>query len=312
MPWHASDIPDQRGRTVVITGANSGIGLIAARELARAGASVVMACRDTAKGEAAAASLRGQLPNAELRLEQLDLASLASVRAFAERFEADRLDLLIDNAGVMAAPYGKTADGFELQLGTNHLGHFALAGLLLERLLATPDARVVTVASGAHKFGRINFDDLQSERSYHRWPAYAQSKLANLLFAFELDRRLRAADAELLSVAAHPGYAATNLQSAATPSWIERVGSVPVNLIFAQSAERGALPTLFAATADVPSAAYIGPGGLLEMRGNPTFVKATRAASDPDSGRRLWEISEELTGVRYGLSPAPVSGARAG
>jgi NAD(P)-dependent dehydrogenase (short-subunit alcohol dehydrogenase family) len=215
-------LPDQHGRTAVITGANSGVGLEAARELARAGAHVVLACRDTAKGAAAAETIRKEIPSAELDVAALDLASLDSVRAFAELYPHERLDLLINNAGVMAAPYTKTVDGFELQFATNHLGHFALAGLLLDKLLRTPGARVVTVSSTAHKMGRIDFDDLQSERSYRRWRAYGQSKLANLLFTFELDRRLRTTDADLLSVAAHPGYSATNLQFAATPSRIER------------------------------------------------------------------------------------------
>jgi NAD(P)-dependent dehydrogenase (short-subunit alcohol dehydrogenase family) len=296
------DIPDQDGRIAVITGANSGIGLEAARELARAGARVVLACRDTGKGDAAAQAIRATVPGAELDVEALDLASLDSVRAFAERYAHERLDLLINNAGVMAAPYAKTADGFELQLGTNHLGHFALTGLLLGRLLATPRARVVTVSSTAHKFGSMRFDDLQSERSYRRWAAYGQSKLANLLFALELDRRLRATDADLLSVAAHPGYAATNLQFAATPSRIERIGSVVLNRVYAQGADRGALPTLYAAVVDIPGGSFVGPDGFQEMRGQPKIVVPTRAARDPEKARRLWEISEQLTGVQFAFS----------
>jgi NAD(P)-dependent dehydrogenase (short-subunit alcohol dehydrogenase family) len=296
------DIPDQDGRIVVITGANSGIGLEAARELARAGARVVLACRETSKGDAAAQAIRATVPGAELDVEALDLASLDSVRAFAKRYAHERLDLLINNAGVMAAPYAKTADGFELQLGTNHLGHFALTGLLLDRLLATPRARVVTVSSTAHKFGSMRFDDLQSERSYRRWAAYGQSKLANLLFALELDRRLQATDADLLSVAAHPGYAATNLQFAATPSRIERIGSVVLNRVYAQGADRGALPTLYAAVADIPGGSFVGPDGFQEMRGQPKIVVPTRAARDPERARRLWEISEQLTGVHFEFS----------
>jgi NAD(P)-dependent dehydrogenase (short-subunit alcohol dehydrogenase family) len=292
-------LPDQHGRIAVITGANSGIGLEAARELARAGAHVVMACRDTTKGDAAAATIRKEIASCELDVTALDLASLDSVRAFAERYPHDRVDLLINNAGVMVPPYTKTADGFELQFGTNHLGHFALSGLLLDKLLATPAARVVTVSSTAHKFGRINFDDLQSERSYRRWGAYGQSKLANLLFTFELDRRLRATDADLLSVAAHPGYSATNLQFAATPSRVERFGSVVLNRVYAQSAERGAMPTLYAATADIPGGSFVGPDGFQEMRGEPKLVKSTRAARDPETALRLWEVSEQLTGVSF-------------
>jgi len=297
-----NDLPDQHGRIAVITGANSGIGLEAARELARAGAGVVMACRDTAKGDRAAETIRAEIPSAELDVAALDLASLASVRAFAERYSDERLDLLINNAGVMVPPYTKTADGFELQFATNHLGHFALTGLLLDRLLATPGGRVVTVSSTAHKFGRIDFDDLQSERSYRRWRAYGQSKLANLLFMFELDRRLRAIDADLLSVAAHPGYSATNLQFAATPSRIERLGSTVLNRVYAQSAERGAMPTLYAATADIPGGSFVGPDGFQEMRGEPKVVKSTRAARDPQTALRLWEVSEQLTGVHFSVA----------
>ena len=264
----------------------------------------MLACRDTAKGDAAAESIRADAPDARVDVEALDLASLASVHAFAERVQPSRLDLLINNAGVMAAPYGRTADGFELQLGTNHLGHFALTGLLLDRLLATPGARVVTVSSNAHKFGRIDFDDLQSERSYSRWRAYGQSKLANLLFALELDRRLKAAGADVLSVAAHPGYSATNLQFAATPSRVERIGSLVLNRVYAMDAVRGARPTLYAATADVPGGSYVGPDGFHEMRGEPTLVRPTRAARDPEVARRLWAVSEELTGVRFALADA--------
>src|SRR5271170_5849121 len=281
MPATMNEIPDQHGRIAVITGANSGIGLEAARELARAGAHVIMACRDTGKGEAAAATIRETVPDAELDVAQLDLAALGSVRVFAERYPHDHLDLLINNAGVMVPPYTSTVDGFELQLATNHLGHFALTGLLLDRLRATPGARVVTVSSGAHRFGHIDFDDLQSERSYRRWRAYGQSKLANLLFMFELDRRLRSSDADVLSVAAHPGYSATNLQFAATPSRVERLGSVVLNRVVAQRAERGA----------------------------PTLVKPTRAARDPDTARRLWEVSEELTGVHFAFAQGTAQAA---
>ena len=309
MPASMNDIPDQHGRIAVITGANSGIGLEAARELARAGAHVIMACRDTGKGEAAAATIRETVPDAELDVAQLDLAALGSVRVFAERYPHDHLDLLINNAGVMVPPYTSTVDGFELQFATNHLGHFALTGLLLDRLRATPGARVVTVSSTAHKIGHIDFDDLQSERAYRRWRAYGQSKLANLLFMFELDRRLRASDADVLSVAAHPGYSATNLQFAATPSRIERLGSVVLNRVVAQSAERGALPTLYAATADIPGGSFVGPDGFQEMRGAPTLVKPTRAARDPDTARRLWEVSEELTGVHFAFAQGTAQAA---
>jgi len=303
MPARTNDIPDQSGRTALITGANSGIGLEAARTLARAGAHVIMASRNTEKGEAAAAEIRASHPDAELDVRALDLASLDSVRTFAEGYGDQRLDLLINNAGVMVPPYTKTEDGFELQLATNHLGHFALTGLLLDKLLATAHARVVTVSSTAHKMGKIDFDDLQRERSYHRWFAYGQSKLANLLFALELDRRLKAVSSDVLSVAAHPGYSATNLQFAATPSRIERLGSVVLNRVYAQSAERGALPTLYAATAEIPGGSFIGPDGFQEMRGEPKIVTPTRAARDPETARRLWDVSEQLTGVRSALAP---------
>jgi NAD(P)-dependent dehydrogenase (short-subunit alcohol dehydrogenase family) len=309
MPWTASDLPDQHDRTAVVTGANSGIGLVTARELARAGARVIMACRDTAKGERAADSVRSGVAGADVEAAELDLASLESVRAFADGYAGPRLDLLINNAGVMVPPKRATADGFELQFGTNHLGHFALTGLLLDKLLSTPGARVVTVSSTAHKFGRINFDDLQSDRSYWRWVRYSQSKLANLLFALELDRRLRAAGSDLLSVAAHPGYAATNLQFAATPSRVERIGSAVLNRVVAQDAEHGALPTLYAATADLPGGAFVGPDGFQEMRGHPTLVKPTRAARDPDTARRLWTVSEELTGVTFDFAAAGAAAA---
>jgi NAD(P)-dependent dehydrogenase (short-subunit alcohol dehydrogenase family) len=306
--WQASDIPDQSGRTAVVTGSNSGIGLIAARELARAGAAVTLACRDTGKGKSAAESIRSEVPGARVDVASLDLSDLSSVRAFADSYGPAGLDLLINNAGVMATPRRLTADGFELQLGTNHLGHFALTGLLLERLKAGSGPRVVTVSSTAHRTGRIDFDDLQGERRYMRWTAYGQSKLANLLFAFELDRRLRGAGTGLRSMAAHPGYAATNLQSAG-PSvgggifaalntsvmWVS-------NRLIAQSAEDGALPTLYAATfPDLPGGTFVGPGGFMEQRGAPKPVSSSRASQDIDDARRLWAVSEELTGVGFGL-----------
>ena len=247
--WTSEQIPDQHGRVAIVTGANSGLGLETARELARRGASVVLACRNTEKGERARREIEASAPGAQLELAELDLGSLASVEAFAESFRSshDGLDLLIDNAGVMAPPRRRTADGFELQLGTNHLGHFALAARLVGALEGREDARVVTLSSNAHKFGRIRFDDLQSERRYNRWRAYNQSKLADLLFALELDRRLRAAGSSVKSVAAHPGYSATNLQSAAAPL-LDRLVMQAANPFLAQGAEQGALPTLYAAT----------------------------------------------------------------
>jgi NAD(P)-dependent dehydrogenase (short-subunit alcohol dehydrogenase family) len=290
MKWTAQDIPQQDGRTFVITGANSGIGLEAARALGAAGAHVVVACRDTSKGEHAVAELDG-----DFDVRRLDLADLSSVHAFADALDGD-VDVLINNAGVMAVPRAKTADGFEMQLGTNHLGHFALTGLLLPRIRD----RVVTISSQAHRTGRINFGDLQSERHYQRWIAYGQSKLANLLFMMELQRRLNAAGSPLRSVAAHPGYSATNLQFH-TQSIQDQLMGV-ANKLIAQSAAMGALPTLYAATADVPGAAYIGPDGLFEQRGHPKLVDMSGAAKNADNARRLWELSEELTGVSYALA----------
>jgi NAD(P)-dependent dehydrogenase (short-subunit alcohol dehydrogenase family) len=296
--WTADDIPDQRGRRAIVTGANSGLGLVIARELARKGATVVLACRNVEKGEAALAGIRAEVPGADAELAALDLASLASVRAFAAAQDAP-LDLLVNNAGLMAPPRGTTADGFELQLGTNHLGHFALTGLLLDRLRAAPAPRVVTLSSGAHRMGRIDFDDLQGERRYRRWRAYGQSKLANLLFMLELDRRARAAGWPLVSVAAHPGYAATNLQFAAPPL-LDRAGMRVLNVVVAQSADQGALPALYAATVpDLPGGSYVGPGGPAELRGSPRPAGMSRRAQDPGTARRLWDVSEALTGVTY-------------
>jgi NAD(P)-dependent dehydrogenase (short-subunit alcohol dehydrogenase family) len=302
--WTADQISDQEGRTAVVTGANSGLGLITARELARAGAHVTLACRNTDKGQSALKEVRAEVPGARVELAALDLASLASIESFTDQFLATHaaLDLLINNAGVMASPRRQTKDGFELQLGTNHLGHFALTGRLMGTMAGQKDARIVTVSSNAHKRGRIDFGDLQHERSYNRWVAYAQAKLANLMFALELDRRLRAAGSEAISVAAHPGYAATNLQSAAAP-WLDRAVMVFANRVIAQSAEHGALPTLYAATyPGLAGGTYVGPDGLGEFRGYPTLVSPSAAARDEAAARRLWEVSEKLTGVRFDLA----------
>src|SRR4051794_25504287 len=251
--WSTADMPDLNGRFAIVTGANSGIGFHAALELARAGARVVVAARSRERGEAALARMEGHV---ELRL--LALAALASVRSFADAVD-EPLDLLVNNAGVMAIPRRETPDGFEMQLGTNHLGHFALTGLLLPRLLDASEPRVVTVSSTAHRMGKIAFDDLQSERDYHQWRAYGQSKLANLLFALELQRRSDAAGAGLLSVAAHPGYAATNLQYVGPEMEGSRLKKLLMrlgNTVIAQSDSAGALPTLYAATQDIPGGAY--------------------------------------------------------
>lgn len=310
MPWTANEIPPQSGKTVIITGANSGIGYEAARMLAAKGATVALACRDQAKGQAAMDAIRAAHPSASLALMPLDLADLGSVRAFAEAARAayPRIDILCNNAGIMAIPRRTTADGFEMQFGTNHLGHFALTGLLLDRILAAPGARVVTVSSNAHKFGSMRFDDVQSERRYRKWLVYSQSKLANLLFAFELQRRFEAVGANAISVACHPGYAATNLQGVGPrmqgSALATRVMDL-ANRLLAQPAAMGALPTLYAATApDVRGGDYIGPSGFAEQAGYPKKVRATARAHDPTAQRRLWEMSEQLTGVRYGALDA--------
>ncbi|HEV3387717.1 MAG TPA: oxidoreductase [Solirubrobacteraceae bacterium] len=305
--WTAADIPDQRGRVAVVTGANSGLGLATARELARAGARVVLATRSTQKGEDAASRIASTVPGAELDPAVLDLADLDSVRAFAAAAPA-RVDLLINNAGVMAAPRRVTKQGFESQLATNHLGHFALTGLLLGRLLAAPAPRVVTVSSTLHRRGTMNFDDLQGERKYSPWGAYGQSKLANLMFCFELQRRATEAGTALLSMAAHPGYAATNLQFAATDRFYEKAIGWIGNRVFAQSADMGALPTLYAATVpDLPGGTFVGPGGRSEQRGYPKVVTAAGKAYDEQAWRRLWDISEELTGVQYEFTTSGAS-----
>jgi NAD(P)-dependent dehydrogenase (short-subunit alcohol dehydrogenase family) len=290
--WTSADLSSQQGRTVVVTGANSGIGLPTARELAEAGARVVLAVRDLAKGATAAESISG-----DCEVRQLDLADLASVRAFAESWQGE-LSVLINNAGVMRTPERRTADGFELQIGTNHLGHFALTNLLLPQVTG----RVVTVASGAHRGGSISLDDLNWERrNYRPWSAYQQSKLANLLFTLELQRRLTAAGSAVRAVAVHPGYVATNLQFRSESRFADRMMKIS-NRLFAQTDEAGARPTLFAATQDLPGASYVGPDGLSPWaRGYPALVGRTAAASDVEMAKRLWMVSEDLTGTKFPL-----------
>ncbi|MBY6412708.1 SDR family NAD(P)-dependent oxidoreductase [Rhodococcus sp. BP-252] len=285
--WTASDIPDLTGRRFIVTGANSGLGEVTARALGKAGADVVLACRDTNKGDAVARSIG---PRAHVR--RLDLADLGSVREFAHT--VDTVDVLINNAGVMAVPNRRTVDGFEMQFGTNHLGHFALTGLLLPRITD----RVVTMSSGLHQIGRIHLDDPNYDRRpYRRWGAYGQSKLANLMFALELDRRLAASGSSVKSLAAHPGYARTNLQSHTETVYDKVMG---IGNLFAQSAERGALPELYAATsAEVTSGLYIGPDGPFELRGYPTIVGYAARVRDRAVAAGLWEKSEALTGVTY-------------
>lgn len=303
--WTAAQIPNLQGRVAVVTGANSGIGLETARELARKGATVVMATRNAEKTELAWRQILADVPGAALVKLRLDLADLASVRAFAEEVQARYalLHLLINNAGVMAIPRRTSADGFEMHFAANHLGHFALTGLLLAPLVGTPGARVVTVSSHMHRTGAIPFDDLQAERRYRRWGSYANSKLANLLFAFELQRRLAAGGAPAISVAAHPGYAATNLQHVGPQmdrSAVQRLITAVMNPLFAQSAAMGSLPTLYAATApEVQGGDYIGPAKLMGTRGHPVKVRAGAHAYDIATSQRLWAMSEDLTNIHY-------------
>ncbi|MEW5743713.1 MAG: oxidoreductase [Myxococcota bacterium] len=309
--WTAADIPDLSGQVMVVTGANSGLGLASTKALAAKGALVVMGCRDAARAEEAASSVKQAVPDAKLDVRALDLAALDSVARFAAEVTSayGRIDVLMNNAGVMALPRTLTKDGFEAQLGTNHLGHFALTLRLLPTLEAAARPRVVTVASTAHRWGRIDFDDLMGERRYAPWAAYGQSKLANLLFAYELERRLRALGKKTLSVAAHPGYAATNLQGvgprltgAHFNAWLMNAG----NALLAMAPDQGALPQLYAATSpDARGGGYYGPDGLFELRGWPKEVDSNAASKDEAAARRLWEVSERLTGV--GLAQASLS-----
>jgi len=301
-------MPDLAGRTIVVTGANSGLGYEATKVFAEKNAEVVMACRDADRAGDAAERISREVPGASLDVLELDLADLDSVRAFAETFaeEYDDLHVLCNNAGVMAIPRRETANGFETQFGVNHLGHFALTGLLLDTLAETEgETRVVTQSSRAHESGEIDFDDLQHERSYGKWEAYGQSKLANLLFAYELDRRLSAIDHDVKSVACHPGYAATELQGRGP----EMEGSVArkwlmegANRLVAQSAAMGALPMLYAATAStIEGGEYIGPDGLAGARGYPTKAQSNSRSRERDAAEHLWSVSEELTSVQFGL-----------
>jgi NAD(P)-dependent dehydrogenase (short-subunit alcohol dehydrogenase family) len=297
--WTAADIPDQTGRVAVITGANTGLGYETAAALAEHGAHVVLAVRNLDKGKDAAARITAETPQADVALQELDLTSLESIRAAADqlRAEHDRIDLLINNAGVMWTPKSTTKDGFELQFGTNHLGHFAFTGLLLDRLLPGAGSRVVTVSSSGHRIrAAIHFDDLQWERSYSRVGAYGQSKLANLLFTYELQRRL-APHGTTIAVAAHPGGSRTEL-TRNLPALFDRV--TPLIEPLFQEADRGALPTLRAATdPGVLGGQYFGPDGFAELRGYPKLVASSEKSHDADVQRRLWAVSEELTGVVY-------------
>ena len=299
--WTAAAMPPQAGKTVLVTGANSGVGFQAARELARHGAQILLGVRDTTKGEAARNRILAESPQAQVSIVPLDMASLASIRGFAGEFvsSGSRLDVLVNNAGIMALPKREqTADGFERQFGTNHLGHFALTGLLIPALLRAPAPRVVTVASLAHRNGRMEWDNLQGEKSYSPWGAYNMSKLSNLLFARELDRRAREARSKLMSVPVHPGVSMTNIAAPGTDfksRFVRMFGS----LMF-QNDEMGALPTLYAATSpEAQGGQYIGPDGRGEMGGYPKVVQPRPHALDEQAGRKLWTVSEQLTGVVY-------------
>ncbi|MEU7860592.1 oxidoreductase [Nonomuraea sp. NPDC049141] len=303
MSWTIDQIPDQTGKTFVVTGAGSGLGLATTRALAHRGAHVILAVRDEVKGRRAVAEITAERPDARLEVRHLDLADLDSVHTFADRLRSDlgRLDLLVNNAGVMAPPRTLNAQGHELQFAANHLGHFALTGLVLDLLADGSDPRVVTVTSTNHRQGRIFFDDLTGERTYSPMKFYNQSKLANAAFGWELHQRLTAAGSPVRSVLAHPGYASTNLQTSAPVGMVKLLfGRILAPL--AQSAERGALPQLYAATApDAASGQLIGPGGMAELRGAPKQVQLAPTATDPETGRRLWELSERLTTVRFAL-----------
>jgi NAD(P)-dependent dehydrogenase (short-subunit alcohol dehydrogenase family) len=301
--WTTANIPDQTGRTAIITGANTGLGYETATALAAKGAHVVLAVRNLEKGRQAAGNIADRIPGANISLQELDLTSLQSVRAAAERLKSNygTIELLINNAGVMMTPKSTTKDGFELQFGTNHLGHFALTGLLLDRVLAAPAARIVTVSSVGHRFARngIRFDDIQWERKYSRVGAYGQSKLANLMFTYELERRLQATNTT--AVAAHPGGSRTELTRSLPP--LAAVLARLVEPLLAQDADMGALPTLRAATdPGVLGGQYYGPDGLAEQRGYPKLVASSKASHDTDAQRRLWAVSEELTGVTFPIS----------
>jgi len=313
MPWTAQQMPDCTGWTVLVTGANSGIGLEATREFARRGAHVVMACRSETKAREAIALIGQDAPTERLAFLALDLMSLESVREAARQFldRHGRLDRLINNAGIMAVPLRHTDDGFESQMATNHLGHFVLTAHLWPALLAAREARIVNVSSMAHRMGRLPLDDLEGKGPYSPWARYGQTKLANLLFTCELDRRIREAGLNLKAIACHPGYASTNLQSVAPRMQGSRLGETLTawgNRWLAQSAAMGALPTLYAATvAELAGGTFVGPDGLMEMRGYPRLVTPAATARDSAAARRLWDESERLTGTTFSLTSEPSS-----
>jgi len=302
--WTLNDIPSQSGKVCVITGANTGIGFHAAGALAKAGAHVILACRNQTKANDARVRILEESPDASLEIVDLDLADLASIRRCAEDLNQrlERLDLLINNAGIMAIPRAETKDGFEMQLGTNHLGHFAFTGLMIDKVVSTKLSRVVTVSSGAHKPGRLQFNDLHGKKRYSKWGAYCQSKLANLLFCYELARYLKRREADTISVACHPGYANTNLQFVGPKlekSWFGLKLMTVGNRVVAQPAHAGAWPTIYAATAPISSGEYVGPSGILELKGPPVIVKSSRRSHNEADAQRLWAVSEDLTQVRF-------------
>ena len=303
--WTADRIPDLTGKVIIVTGANSGIGFEAAVEFARKGATVILGCRPLSKAQEARDRIMSKVPEARAEALELDLADLASVRRFAAEFvdRHTRLDVLANNAGIMMVPFGKTTDGFESQFGINHLGHFALTGLLLERLFETPDSRVVTVSSTAHRMGTMDFDNLMYENGhYSPGRAYGRSKLANLMFTYELQKRFDRAGVGSMAMAAHPGWSHTNLSRHLENRWFSRLMG-PLTGRFAQSATMGALPTLRAATdPEAVGGRYYGPDGFMEQAGHPVVVDSNRASHEAEAARQLWDVSEGLTGVSYGGS----------
>ncbi|GEM48140.1 oxidoreductase [Deinococcus cellulosilyticus] len=310
-PWTLQQMPSQKGKTVIVTGANSGLGLETVKAFAARDARVILAVRNTEAGERVVSELQEEHPRSKVTVMALDLADLKSVRDFAQKFQQEhsRLDLLINNAGVMAIPHRTTKDGFEMQFGTNHLGHFALTGQVLPALLATPGSRIINVSSRAHVIGRMNFNDLMGNKRYSPWLAYGQSKLANLLFTLELQRQLKLTRAETLAVSCHPGWSATNLQYVAPQmtrsSLMLRLNQL-ANQLFSQPASEGVLPTLYAATSStIEGGEYIGPHR--DTKGYPVRVRANPRAYDAGAAKQLWSISEDLTGVQYSFSvPAGV------
>lgn len=303
--WKAEDIPDQSGKIIIMTGANSGLGLEATKELVRKGATVIMACRNIEKGKDAVDEVITEIPNAKVELMELDLSKLVSVREFAKNFNQkfDKLDVLVNNAGIMQPPYTVTEDGFELQIGVNHFGHYVLTGLLLDKLKFSPGSRVVNQSSIAHSRGIINFEDINSKDKYSRLGAYGQSKLANLLFNNELDRLFKENSTDTIAVGVHPGYTATKLQhngpTLGGKSIWSRLYTV-TNKIMAQGVDKGILPMLYAATEDdVTGGDYIGPGGFSGMRGYPKRIKSSERSYSLEDANTLWDLSEELTGLKY-------------